>query len=87
MSKRKRHQGAERESKRTSAMFDSPMRPVILGSDVELLSKPSMVSYREWEIRRSWLSSREFTGWSNAGGLPGAYRDGERDKGRNGAYK
>lgn len=60
---------------------DSPTRPIMLVSGVEMSSKPSMVSYREWEIRRSWLSSREFTGCSKTGGLPGAsYRDRERDE-------
>lgn len=62
-------------------IYDSPMRPITLARGVEMLSKPSMVSYREWEIRRSWLSSREFMGCTKTGGLPGAsYRDGERDE-------
>lgn len=57
------------------------MRPIALARGVVMLFKPSMVSYREWEIRRSWLSSREFMGCSKTGGLPGAsYREQERDE-------
>lgn len=67
--------------KETQRCYNSPMRPIILVTGVEMLSKPSMVSYREWEIRRSWLSSSELAGCSKTGGLPGAsYRDRERDE-------
>lgn len=75
----KRHKGAEGEGERALLIHYSPMRPIILVCGVELLSKPSMLSYSEWEIRRSWLSSREFEGCSLTGGLPGAtYRNQER---------
>lgn len=79
---KERHTKVLREGGEGTVLInDSPMRPIILGSGVELLSNPSMVSYREWEIRRSWLSSREFTGCSKTGGLPGAsYRYRERDQ-------
>lgn len=65
--------------KNLADIYDSPTRPIILVSGVEMLSKPWTVSYREWEIRRSWLSSRELTWCSKTGGLPGAsYKDREK---------
>lgn len=64
----KNHTNAEMEGLQLSS-FDSPMRPRILPRGDERLSK-SMLSYRELEIRRSWLS-RELLDISDNGGLTG----------------
>lgn len=53
-------------------MSDSPMRPIMLARGVDTSPRPSMLSYSELEIRRSWLSSGKLMGCSNTGGLPGA---------------
>lgn len=45
------------------------MRPITLGRGVELLLEPSMLSYSEWDIRRSWLSCEGFAGCSATGGI------------------
>lgn len=67
------------KKKRCRRGQNSPAR--LTGRGVELPSELLMVSYREWDILRSWLSSAVFTGCCTVRLLPrNSYTERERDK-------
>lgn len=69
------------KKKRCRRGQNSPACLTLLDRGVELPSELLMVSYREWDILRSWLSSAVFTGCCTVRLLPrNSYTEQERDE-------